>query len=260
MKTLKFTFSIILALLFFSCNNDNEQIIKSTNDSNIFESESSIISGELINWRDKHSSFIKSSLNINFDSKKLLISSLKNSNNHAIILNEIGYDKNNYDNYSMVFLENNYKITKGFITKQEKLTNNKIKMSYFSLDYELLLEVEVDFIENTSIIITNNFHDDFSTVKSTWGDRTIDCLTDVYSNHGWISVWASVQTAFIPETAAALAAYCAGATLGATEEQSAEDKKATEVQYNKNSHSDEKLSEEEFIKHMEENILLTNNN
>lgn len=42
-----------------------------------------------------------------------------------------------------------------------------------------------------------------------WGEDTMGCLADAYSNHGWASVWATVQSAFIPETALALAAVCA---------------------------------------------------
>jgi hypothetical protein len=41
------------------------------------------------------------------------------------------------------------------------------------------------------------------------GQATIDCVVDAYSNHGWVSVWAFVQTAFIPHTAAAIAGACA---------------------------------------------------
>lgn len=37
----------------------------------------------------------------------------------------------------------------------------------------------------------------------------MNCMTDLYSNRGWISVWASIQTAFIPQTAVAVAATCA---------------------------------------------------
>lgn len=44
---------------------------------------------------------------------------------------------------------------------------------------------------------------------SGWGQRTIDCVSDVYSNHRWASVWAAVQSAFIPQTAAAIAGACA---------------------------------------------------
>lgn len=41
------------------------------------------------------------------------------------------------------------------------------------------------------------------------GQRTMNCMIDLYSNHGWLSVWATVQTAFIPATAGAVAATCA---------------------------------------------------
>ena len=41
------------------------------------------------------------------------------------------------------------------------------------------------------------------------GQAVVDCITDAYSNHGWVSVWAWVQSAFIPETVAAIALACA---------------------------------------------------
>jgi hypothetical protein len=43
-----------------------------------------------------------------------------------------------------------------------------------------------------------------------WGNNTMNCITDAYSNHGWLSVWATVQSAFIPETLVAIGGYCAG--------------------------------------------------
>ena len=41
-----------------------------------------------------------------------------------------------------------------------------------------------------------------------FGEDVMDCMLDVYSNHGLISLWAFVQTAFIPQTAVALAIAC----------------------------------------------------
>lgn len=46
-------------------------------------------------------------------------------------------------------------------------------------------------------------------LSRSWGQNTMDCLADVYVNHGWASVWVTVQTAFIPHTAVAFAAACA---------------------------------------------------
>jgi hypothetical protein len=41
------------------------------------------------------------------------------------------------------------------------------------------------------------------------GQATQDCITDAYSNHGWTSIWLGIQSAFIPQTAVAIAAACA---------------------------------------------------
>ena len=41
------------------------------------------------------------------------------------------------------------------------------------------------------------------------GAATQKCIEDAYSNHGWASVYIFVQTAFLPATAAAIAAACA---------------------------------------------------
>ena len=41
------------------------------------------------------------------------------------------------------------------------------------------------------------------------GSNVMGCFTDVYSNHGWGSVAASLTTAFIPQTAVAFALACA---------------------------------------------------
>ena len=41
------------------------------------------------------------------------------------------------------------------------------------------------------------------------GQAVMNCITDVYTNHGWTSVFVFVETAFLPQTAAAFAAACA---------------------------------------------------
>lgn len=51
-----------------------------------------------------------------------------------------------------------------------------------------------------------------ASLKST-GQDVADCIGDVYTNHGWVSVWTWVQSAFIPETVVAIAAACVGANL-----------------------------------------------
>lgn len=42
-----------------------------------------------------------------------------------------------------------------------------------------------------------------------YGDGVMACMEDVYSNHGFLSLWVTVQSAFIPQTALAFAIACA---------------------------------------------------
>lgn len=73
-------------------------------------------------------------------------------------------------------------------------------------DSGYLLKYLIDDTETMEFLVP--FADGCSTTKG-MGQDTMDCITDVYTNHGWVSVWVWVQTAFIPETAAAFAAVCA---------------------------------------------------
>jgi len=41
------------------------------------------------------------------------------------------------------------------------------------------------------------------------GSQTQACISDAYNNHGWASTWLYVQSAFIPQTVAAIAGVCA---------------------------------------------------
>ena len=40
------------------------------------------------------------------------------------------------------------------------------------------------------------------------GQAVSDCIADAYVNHGWVSVWVSIQSAFLPPTVAAIAYGC----------------------------------------------------
>ncbi|HMM04951.1 MULTISPECIES: hypothetical protein [unclassified Dysgonomonas] len=41
----------------------------------------------------------------------------------------------------------------------------------------------------------------------------MDCIDDAYTNHGWASVFLTIETAFIPWTGVAIAAACAGGNI-----------------------------------------------
>ncbi len=91
------------------------------------------------------------------------------------------------------------------IVKTTKTSNNIYRIDYFNEDMKLIHTIELD-LESESISSCNKYN---SNVKKPCGQKVANCLDDVYSNHGWISVWAFVQTAFIPPTGVALAVACA---------------------------------------------------
>jgi hypothetical protein len=46
------------------------------------------------------------------------------------------------------------------------------------------------------------------TTTNDCGQKVIDCFLDLYSHHGWLSVWATIQSVYIPATAVAVTATC----------------------------------------------------
>ncbi|WP_153632971.1 hypothetical protein [Prolixibacter sp. SD074] len=70
------------------------------------------------------------------------------------------------------------------------------------MDFNPLFMIQFDLENNTSR---------YFGLKS--GQAAMDCITDVYTNHGYLSVWAWVQTAFLPVTAVAVAGACIGNNL-----------------------------------------------
>lgn len=101
-------------------------------------------------------------------------------------------------------------VRKGVETGCPKLiaseSNNSI--GYYNLDGsdELLLTFDCGGIESKTLQYRLP---DVQQKDSGCGQATQDCITDAYSNHGWVSVWATIQSAFIPQTAVAIAAACA---------------------------------------------------
>ncbi|WP_305952108.1 hypothetical protein [Emticicia oligotrophica] len=115
-------------------------------------------------------------------------------------------------NYSLVVYKVGEEIQSPMLLETEK--GNSVK--YFDLNsghsygigneqqnFKFVYYTSPDFSKNARIL----------SVKDC-GQGTALCIQDAYSNHGWVSVWAVVQSAFIPATAAAIAIACASANCG----------------------------------------------
>lgn len=147
-------------------------------------------------------------IEFNYDSMHLV--SRKGFQNTAIVVDNVGYDVNKPVNYGLTFFqdyENNNEIMLTLIIKTEKVNLLLNRITYFDEEGNKLLVAEINPITKLSKVV-------FSTPylrerQRCTAQQTLDCLEDVYRNQGWVSVWAGVQSAFLPVTAAALAFACA---------------------------------------------------
>ena len=123
----------------------------------------------------------------------------------VIIVNQIGFKVSNDVNTAMVFTINNdgnISVPSIIVTKTVSSILKQIECR--SIDGSLHSTIELNS-QTKAIKITN------SSLKSKQplSDKILDCMEDVYRKHGWVSIWALVQSAFIPATVVALAAACA---------------------------------------------------
>jgi hypothetical protein len=73
----------------------------------------------------------------------------------------------------------------------------------YDINDDQFIEIKAESLEENSQITINT-----NSSRTGCGQKVIDCIQDAYTQHGWASVWALVQTAFIPETAVAIAYAC----------------------------------------------------
>jgi len=115
----------------------------------------------------------------------------------------------NTTNYAFCITVDGDSIYKPFIIKAT--TNQSLK--YFDLDEGYILTV--NNYNNKNALSFQNTTGSYLNTSGTasrsvgCGQATMDCITDAYSNHGWTSVWATVQSIFVPATGAAIAGACA---------------------------------------------------
>lgn len=125
--------------------------------------------------------------------------------------------ENSFEDYAITFIYDGVGVRENLIIKTVDVEENVKIAEYYSFEGQLLWTTMFDNnqgkpivqFEDIEIIKSISSSSKMYKCEDGWGERTQDCLEDVYSNHGWLSVWATVQSAFIPQTAAALAGACA---------------------------------------------------
>ena len=99
-----------------------------------------------------------------------------------------------------------------FISETQKENEDLYIINYYNSNLEKINTVTI--IPSERKILTGKpsgvlMSNTQSKAKNT-GQDVMNCISDAYSNHGWVSVWAWVQTAFVPATAVAVAGACVG--------------------------------------------------
>lgn len=151
---------------------------------------------------------LKSAGGIEFDTQNIYEVGLTESSPKVLIANQVGFDECNESNYGLAnAVDENGDLGTPTIVETKKLEDNIRIINYYDHSYDLLISLELNSNSEKIEVLYKQ-----ASLKST-GQDVADCIGDVYTNHGWVSVWTWVQSAFIPETVVAIAAACVGANL-----------------------------------------------
>lgn len=144
--------------------------------------------------------------------------SLNQSNETLVIINQKNIDENAYDNVALSFIKKNGVFKPAVIIRTINESVDIKIAEYYDINNNHLFTTIYDNVNKT---VTNygtlGLNSKTSSVLSakysgcgaSYGGAVMECMEDVYTNHGWLSVWVTVQSAFIPQTAAAFAIACA---------------------------------------------------
>tara|TARA_B110001469_G_C9624403_1_gene311508 strand:- start:670 stop:1296 length:627 start_codon:yes stop_codon:yes gene_type:complete len=192
----------ILGIALWSCNKDNKLPLEATTKvANVSQSL------DLLNNFEEtyNESNISPDDLVQFDFSQLHI--VGDPENNQFLVNQMDYDPNLDMNFGLTMALNEYG---EFVNPMILQTNSEThQINYYNVEFVLQMTVNLN-VTNQTVSVT---HVAIPGAQGSWGQNTMDCITDAYSNHGWISVWAWVQTAFIPMTGAAIAASCAMANV-----------------------------------------------
>lgn len=203
---LRFFVAILFIECITSCSNDNVELSKSEEKelktelfsvTPVAKNDYSKVNSSIKEWDNKHlNAKTKSSINES-EEKDISIINVSYLPGTDIIFTESDVEEYQYSAY----LED----TQGIYTQfyMDVTTDD----TYYTLNYYPVgnepFSVKINKFDGTLAKQT----------KRSAGQRTMDCITDAYSNHGWVSVFLTIESAFIPWTAAAIAAACAGGNI-----------------------------------------------
>lgn len=172
--------ALFLAFFFWSCSNETE-ITATQENANVKEGY------KLLVKTDKFTCYTPSSATKALDYQLLNVYDLPSIDIY-FSENDDQASRNIYSNKSI--FKQDGKVICTLLTNLEKVDNGYI------------LNYKKEGGEPGSVLLPNH-------ITKGRGQDTMNCISDAYTNHGWVSVWVTVQSAFLPQTAVAIAAACA---------------------------------------------------
>lgn len=147
----------------------------------------------------------------NFDFTDMKIVTSENMQGYTVVANEKDYDKTHSISGVSYFFNEKKELIDHVLVRVDLADEQLNRVDYIDENGEILLQTIINKKEsNLTFIGGNKFNGSkLNKIQTTWGEATAQCIGDAYSNHGWLSVWATIQTAYIPATAAGIAAACA---------------------------------------------------
>jgi hypothetical protein len=144
---------------------------------------------------------------VTFNNEEVFELIVKDDGSRVLVLNQDEFSEENSSNYGLIASVEGGKIGDFMFIQTRRLKDGRLSIDYFSKNLIRLSNVTLDPSKKSFEFGETN--SDKINGKILCGEGVAGCIADAYTNHGWISVWAFVQTAFIPATAAGIAAGCA---------------------------------------------------
>ncbi len=229
MKKIKIISVITISLLMMSCaKNELVSLVKTNYDNgplhfrqvtNIVTVKSKIANSYINNENG-------SSTNRQLIKANQVVDTLKFDLNNLVIATHDGVDgsvilapstSNKYNSYTgMAYYQSNDSIVNSLIVKSETISDSTAKVTYYSSNLEPLQTLLINYKNDQYIIgydainkVPNIYPTSILPIQRINGQAVANCISDAYSNHGWVSVALFIETAFIWQTAAAISIGCA---------------------------------------------------
>ena len=197
MKKILLGATLALTIIATSCSNDSTVDMQ---EQNIEMSARISLKSAIDEYKNTSSNGINKAATITFDVDNIKETYPKDKEGRQIFTAyEYGYSLDNPVKTALNFIMKDGVVVNKVIAQTDQSVQNVNIARFYNADWTEIGGVVID--PDKEVITPIETTDDC-------GDEVIECLTDAYSNHGWLSVALFIETAFIPETAVVMATVC----------------------------------------------------